>query len=642
MSFSDEILSHARPEHIADVELPRRAPHFPSPADWKDEVLYFLLVDRFSDGREDQRGLLARDNLAAARPASWRWDDWSRSGGERWQGGTLAGVSSKLDYLQELGVSTIWLSPVFKQRGHLDTFHGYGIQDFLDVDARFGTRAELASLVEQAHQRGMRILMDIIFNHSGDNWFYPAHLPGGGDTPHYTSGRHPFGQWRGIHGEGVAEIEGADQGVWPRELQHADRYTRAGSGSLGHGDVSDEHAEHKRTDFITLRDFNLAAPGTLSDLARCYCYWIALTDCDGFRIDTLKHVSLEQARNFCGALKEFAANLGKHNFFLLGEIAGGDYGQDRYLDVLARNLDAALDIGGMRLTLNGVAKGLMHPENYFSGFDAGNAVMGSHRVLGDKHVSILDDHDHVFGQKLRFSSEAASPAQIAAAVGLQLFSLGIPCIYYGSEQSLGGPEPSERKWLPDWGSNDRYLRETMFGAEHPRKSGRAGLPGATDTLDSDLPGFGAFGTVGFHVFDTRSPAFARIQHMIGVRRRFPVLAKGRQYPRPVSFLGYPFAIYGNGELMAFSRILFDEEVLVVINPHGRESRGADVVVDAVLNPEGREMQVIANTAEAAITNFGGTHPTGERVLVRRASNGAHYVALRDIGPSELVLLTNRP
>ena len=68
-------------------------------------------------------------------------------------------------------------------------------------------------------------------------------------------------------------------------------------------------------------------------LAGCYKYWIALTDCDGFRIDTLKHVTFEQARNFCGTIKEFAANLGKQNFFLVGEVAGGDFAADRYLDV---------------------------------------------------------------------------------------------------------------------------------------------------------------------------------------------------------------------------------------------------------------------------------------------------------------------
>jgi Alpha amylase, catalytic domain len=167
-------------------------------------------------------------------------------------------------------------------------------------------------------------------------------------------------------------------------------------------------------------------------------------------LDTLKHVSFEEGRNFCGASKEFAANLGKSSFFLVGEVAGGDFPQDRYLDVLGRNLDAALDIGEMRLNLQNLAKGFSNPHAYFDGFDAGNAEMGSHRNIGGRHVSILDDHDHVFGAKIRFSSEAASEEQACAAVALQLFTLGIPCFYCGTEQSFAGPEESERRFLPGW------------------------------------------------------------------------------------------------------------------------------------------------------------------------------------------------
>jgi len=319
----------------------------------------------------------------------------------------------------------------------------------------------------------MRILLDIIFNHSGFNWRYPPNEPGGADAPNYLpDGRYPFGAWRGDAGQNIAAIHGNEEGIWPAELQDPDHYTRAGSGDLGAGDIDDPHAEHKRSDFIVLRDFELDTPSHLSDLALCYKYWIALTDCDGFRIDTLKHVTLEQARNFCGSIKEFAANLGKENFFLVGEIAGGDYNENRYLDVLAQNLNAALDIGEMRLALTAVAKGLQSPSAYFDGFVPGNAVLGSHRMLGNKHVSILDDHDHVFGQKIRFSSEAASEHQVVAGVALQLFTLGIPCIYYGTEQAFAGPELSARQWLPDWKGSDRYLREAMFGPPHPRAHGR--------------------------------------------------------------------------------------------------------------------------------------------------------------------------
>ena len=647
MSFADEVISHSRPDSIrTDVELPRRQSYFASPVDWRDEVLYFLLVDRFSDGQENTRALLDRTNLAASRPAlpngeAWRWDRWAESGADRWQGGNIKGLTSKLDYLKRLGVTAIWLSPVFKQRGHLDTYHGYGIQDFLDVDPRFGNRRDLVELVDAAHQLGIRIILDIIFNHSGANWIYPngewkpsyKHFP-----EHYD-----FGNWLDEAGQAIGAVDDGEHGVWPQELQDTQHYTRAGSGSLGAGDIDDPYAEHKRTDFEVLRDFNLGAPSVLNDLALCYKYWIALTDCDGFRIDTLKHVSLEEARNFCGSIKEFAANIGKQDFFLIGEIAGGDDKQDRYLDVLTRNLNAALDIGELRLTLNGVAKGLQNPRTYFEGFDPSRAVMGSHRQLGERHVSVLDDHDHVFGEKIRFSSEAASDHQIVAGVALQLFTLGIPCIYYGTEQALAGPEPSERRWLPGWKGSDRYLREALFGPRHPRRKGREGLLGIPAGLDGELPGFGPLGTAGQHCFDEQHGTYRRIAAMNALRAAHPAVRQGRQYQRPTSFLGYPLDFYAGGEILAWSRILDDEEVLCVLNPHGDEFRGADVLVDANLNPATGSLTVVLNTAEAADpVVFSGTHAQGSTVAVKRYADGAAYVEIREVGPSELVILSNHP
>ena len=645
MTFASQALTQNRPASIrGHVVLPRRQSYFRSPVDWREEVLYFLLVDRFSDAAEGTRPLLDRTNPAAARPPlgggePWRWDRWAESGADRWQGGTLAGVKSKLDYLKHLGVTTLWLSPVFKQRGHRDDYHGYGVQDFLDVDARYGSRDDLVALVDAAHGMGLRVILDIIFNHSGPNWVYPHDTPGGSVQPHYTTGRYGFGAWLGDRGQEISHIQGSEDGAWPAELQDPERYTRAGCGSLGAGDINDPEAEHKRSDFLMLRDFSLAS--SLSDLALCYKYWIALTDCDGFRIDTLKHVSLEEARNFCGTIKEFAANQGKDNFFLVGEIAGGDYGEDRYLDILDRNLDAALDIGEMRPTLTGVAKGLVHPGVFFDGFDPGLAVMGSHRNLGNRHVSILDDHDHVFGQKLRFSSEAASDHQVAAGVAMQAFTLGIPCIYYGTEQALAGPEAGERNWLPDWGNSDRYLREALFGPLHPRKSGRAGLHSGAAGVDEALPGFGPFGTAGQHCFDECSAAYLRIAAILALRNAIPGLRHGRQYARPISFLGRPFGVYGPGELIAWSRILDDEELLCTINGHGTATRGANVLVDATLNPPGRAMHVVLNTAQAGSpAGYSGPHPVGSSVPVLRTAEGIAYVEIRDLPPSEVVVLAN--
>ena len=247
-------------------------------------------------------------------------------------------------------MTTVWLSPVFRQRGHLDTYHGYGVQDFLEIDPRFGSRTDLVELVRQAHDRGMRVLLDVIFNHSGANWNYPPGTPGGERMPFYTTGSYPFGSWLGAAGQPVGTPTGGEEGVWPGELQDADAYTRAGFGNLGAGSLDDDRAEFRRTD-SRICATSPSSGAALRALARCFMYWIALTDCDGFRIDTVKHVTFEQARNFCGAITEFAINLGKRNFLLVGEVAGGDTVADRYLRAVGRNLDAALDIGEARLAL---------------------------------------------------------------------------------------------------------------------------------------------------------------------------------------------------------------------------------------------------------------------------------------------------
>jgi len=647
MSFTEYVMSRPRPESVREIGCrPERQSYFPSPVDWRDEVLYFLLVDRFSDGREDSRELLDRTNLDAARPllhdgGPWRWDRWAESGRQRWQGGTIKGVTSKLGYLKQLGVTAIWLSPVFKQRGHLDTYHGYGIQDFLDVDPRFGCRQDLIDLVAAAHAEGLWIILDVVFNHSGANWLYPPDTPGGiYEAIYKPDGRYPFGSWRNGDGQPAPDIVTEEDGVWPTELQHQDCYTRAGTGDLGKGRIDDPNAEHKRSDFCDLRDFDLNQRRVLNDLSCCYKYWIALTDCDGFRVDTLKHVTKEQARNFCGAIMEFAANLGKQNFFLVGEISGGDYAQDYYLDALNQNITAALDIGEMCPILNGVAKGLRSAKDYFSGFNPNSVGMGSHRNVGGRHVSILDDHDHIYGEKIRFSSEASCGHQVAAGVALQLFTLGIPCIYYGTEQAFAGPEPSERKWLPGWKCSDQYLREAMFGPEHPRASGTAGL----HEPDRNLPGFGPFGTAGRHCFDMNHPVYRRIAAATALRSKYPALRCGRQYLRRISFLNKPFDFYGPGEIVAWSRILDDEELLCVLNANGTEPRGADIVVDADLNSgDAGAMTVVHNSAQV-VTEYGfaGSHPVGSAVKVNRTADGRAFVSVKNVQPAEIIVLANHP
>lgn len=673
-----DLLADGRPETITGVRLLlARAlageTYTASPVDWRDETLYFLLPDRFSDGREDSRPLLTRDRVVSLREAPGRpdidWREWAESG-RRWQGGTLAGVRGRLEYLDRLGVTTLWIGPVFKQRARLDTFHGYGIQDFLDVDPRFGSRADLQDLVEAAHARGMRILLDIILNHSGDNWGYvpPA-------TPPADARNEPaFLEWPGFYGDpanpglagwsialrnelqiGIGAAAGVHDGVWPVDFQSAARYTRAGRGSLGAGDIANPHAEHKRTDFFALKDIALDTLDTLACLVDCYKYWIAISDCDGFRLDTVKHMSLEETRDFCGAIREFADRLGKRNFLLVGEIAGGDGFQDFVLDnlaVLRRNLSAALDIGGARLVLHDVAKGLRPATDYFRQFDEASRGFESHRALGDRHVSILDDHDHVFGSKLRFSADIPDRSrvkdhQVAAATAFQLFTLGVPCIYYGTEQAFAGPAQSQLPFLRSEGWNDpgnggdRFLREAMFGPAHPRATHEADLQTQLERLDATIPGFGPFGTAGAHAFDSSSPAYRRIAALCGVRARHAVLRIGRQYPRDVRVFG-GFQPSAAGELVAWSRILDTAEAVIVVNPNGEAARGGDVIVSSELAAPGDLYEVLVNTAEAAVApgTFTGAHAAGSRVTVRGRLNPAEpaFISIEPLPPAEVLVL----
>jgi len=643
MAFRDLILGRPRPASVRAIDLPRRERFFPSPADWRDEIIYFLLPDRFSDGAEATRPMVDAAGAAAARDAAFRFDAWAGSGRERFQGGTIKGIQSKLEYLSTLGVTTVWVGPVLKQRAHLDTFHGYAIQDFLDVDPRFGTRTDLVALVDGAHARGMRVILDVVFNHSGCNWLY---ADGRREKPYVGfPAFHAKGPWFDADGGttlSLAETD-VDAGVWPGELQRDECYTRAGGVDFG-GDLDDEHAPFRRTDFFDLRDFNFDGSDTLSDLARCYKYWIALTDCDGFRLDTLKHVSAEAGRNFCGTIKEFAANLGKADFFLLGEVAGSDADAAKYRQVLGQNLNATLDIGQMRRALHAVAKGLARPASYLDLVGVRADDLGSHRELGARHVSVLDDHDHVSGDKLRFSTDAASDHQVVAGVALQLFSLGIPCIYYGSEQALAGPEEAARPFLPDFTHDtgtDVFLREAMFGPTHPRKAGRAGLGDSEASRDRTRPGFGPFGTTGRHCFNPEAAAYRRVAALTAVRGRFPVLRVGRQYQRQLSNFGAPFAMAGAGELITWSRVLDDEEALCVVNGHGTARRGGDVVVDARLNAPGGAFEVVVASEESAGA-AAPSHHAGDRLPVRRRPDGTAFVEIRDVGPSEVVVLVNRP
>jgi len=199
----------ADPTSISDIDLMRVAgkTYFNTDREWREEFVYFLMVDRFQDDVVRPVAGGAARSVGIATPNGF-------------YGGTIKGVTRNLDYIAGLGCTAIWLSPVFENNP--DAYHGYNINNYLRIDPHFGIKQDLIDLVAAAHghkRNGqpspIRIILDVVINHSGDNWFYPGgfryFIP---TTPASTSG---------ISGVAIARCQSnsatatgiTDAGKWP-------------------------------------------------------------------------------------------------------------------------------------------------------------------------------------------------------------------------------------------------------------------------------------------------------------------------------------------------------------------------------------------------------------------------------------------
>jgi glycosidase len=550
------------------ITIPEKV--YPSPADWRDQIFYLLIIDRFSDGNEEKRPLyepsMEGNGLTPDHGASWR-----RAGLE-WQGGTFKGIESKLFYLKELGITTLWLSPIFRQRADwtsidrdytFTAYHGYAIQNFLDVDPHFGTREDLKRLVEKAHQMGMYVILDIIHNHTGNNWYYEGY-DGARNLlhyPDYASGGYPFGGWRTLKGKGLhGPITSEEDAIWPREFQDPDLYEK--KGIIKNWDTDPEFREG---DFFELKKLNHNRKEVLEALIKVFRFWINYTDCDGFRIDAVKHVGVENSRIFCNAVREYAELIGKKNFLLLGEVAGSEFIAAQYLqDTTQHGLTTVLDINGPPRALERVVKGFADPSDLFQYYTRkSNLPMASHREMGKYHVSVLDDHDQVWRYpeegKARFCANNPFPEQVVTAAGFLVTSMGIPAYYYGTEQGFdgqGGPPYA-----------DRWIRESMFGGA-----------------------FGAKRTKGVHFFDTKNPIYQKLSRINKIRATEPALRYGRQYFRPFSDNGIDFWWPSRKDMIAWSRILAGEEMVIALNTDAHNPKREWVLIEGELHQAGARLE----------------------------------------------------
>jgi glycosidase len=564
-------------DSVTGLDFQPALPAHPSPDDWRDQFLYFLLVDRFDSGAANIPPYVPGSDNGAADPATRA----------RFQGGTLQGITRRLDYIRDLGCTAIWLSPILKNRQSSDSsYHGYGIQNFLEVDPRFGTLADLQQLAREAHQRDMYVVLDIVFNHTGDVWAYPDNHP-----YYYWQGRQfPFGYWR--EGDPAPGLQMEDA-VWPVELQTAEAFKRRGQIRNWY-----DHHEARDGDFLTLKELDLTRPGVLDTLIKVYKYWISVADLDGFRIDTVKHMEDSAVAIFCNAVREYAQSIGKHRFFLFGEIVDDDATIQRYIGRNSRiegtderfpSLDAALDFP-LYFMLEEIIKGFGNIDHLRSRYDAFHKKYADHGAAGRYFVTFVDNHDQMARPYRRFMHNNPHPRQAALALGYLLTTQGVPCLYYGTEQGFDGGGP-----------DDAYVRECMFGGS-----------------------WGGFGSAGHHCFDQQHEIYQAIAAIAAVRREQPALRYGRLYFRDISGNGTDFGppLDGNCTL-AYSRILDTQELLVALNLSA-SARNDCITVDRNLSSPGHTLQDLLNP--------------GRSCLVQQAPDGRAYVRL-ELPPHSMALLS---
>ncbi len=435
--------------------------------DWRDEIIYQVLIDRFADG--DVSNDYRVDHAAPA----------------RYHGGDWKGLADHLDYVQALGVTALWISPIVKNvetDAGIDSYHGYWTQDPFALNPHFGNLSDLRDLVGRAHARNIKVVLDIVTNHMGQLFYYDINMNGRPDED-VRGGVDPTGKSTSptIHiTEYDPDYEGGGVQSWtslgiagpaPIMFFHDATINRLAPSD---GRLANPANYHRRGRIINYdnppdgREQTLFGdfPGGLKDLAtenaevvdamsEAYAKWIELADLDGFRIDTVKHVDHPFWQEFGRRIRAKAASLGKNKFLMFGEVFDGkdelvgSYTHDKELDGL---FDFPQYFQVYRDVLIGGAP-TKNIENRWTERRANWSTKPEESGLGvapaDLHVNFLDNHD--VGRYLWQAAVAGrtdAKSVLHDALVLLLTEDGIPCIYYGTEQDFtGGNDPANREDL---------------------------------------------------------------------------------------------------------------------------------------------------------------------------------------------------
>ncbi|GAA3136503.1 hypothetical protein GCM10010466_29150 [Planomonospora alba] len=406
-------------------------------ADLSRERFYFAMTDRFANGDTgNDTGGLSGDRLTTG-------FDPTHKG--FYQGGDLKGLIGRLDYIQGLGSTAIWITPAFANRPVQGTganasagYHGYWITDFTRIDPHLGTNAEMKKLVREAHRRGMKVFFDIITNHTADVIDYAE------KTYSYRSkGAYPYVD---ASGRPFDDREYASGGRFPKVTADSFPYTPvAPAGAKTPSWLNDVTMYHNRGDstfsgenseygdFHGLDDLWTERPEVVEGMIDIYRTWVRETGIDGFRIDTAKHVNMEFWERFSPALRGYAAKLGNERFFMFGEVYSSDPAfTSRYSTR-----------GGMNATLDFP---FQEAARSFSGGTADAARLArlyaddDHHTDADSNASslptFLGNHDMGrIGRFLKQDDPGATDAELLRrdllAHELMYLTRGQPVVYYG-------------------------------------------------------------------------------------------------------------------------------------------------------------------------------------------------------------------
>ncbi len=365
------------------------------------DVMYLIMTDRFANGNLQNDGPDARSAKDSAAAGAER----TRARG--WHGGDLKGIEGHLDYLQQLGVTTVWTTPVYENH-EAGSYHGYGATDLYRVDEHYGTLEDLKALAAALHARGMKLVLDTVPNHVG-----PAN-PWVKDEP--------APDW--FHGTAADHLK-AETDFQALINPHAPERDKVGTLEGWFADV--------------LPDMNTDSPAVAQYLRQNAVWWIEETGADGLRIDTFPYVNREFWHEFNGELKELFPRLTE-----VGEVFNGD-------PVITSSFADGV-------TRAGVDTKLYTPFDFPTYFALQNVfVKGAPmsdlaKVLGEdalylhpeRLVPFLGNHDTE-----RFVTAAGSEGALKLALAYVLTTRGTAQIYSGDEIAMpGATDPENRNDFP--------------------------------------------------------------------------------------------------------------------------------------------------------------------------------------------------